>query len=107
MISDARERQGGDLRDLGLVQLDLSTCVNPYGPPDTVLAALRGMSADAIRRHPYGAAQDVEAAYATYTGQPVTWDQALNAKDDLSPKQYAFGPNPVPPPAVPGMTKLS
>ena len=57
MTSDARERQGGDLRDLGPVQLDLSTCVNPYGPPDAVLAALRGMSADAIRRHPYGAAR--------------------------------------------------
>lgn len=43
---------------------------------------------------------------ATYTGQEVTWDQALNSKDDLSPKHYAFGPNPVPAPAVPGVTRL-
>ena len=43
---------------------------------------------------------------ATYTGQEVTWEQALNSKEDLSPKHYAFGPNPVPPPAIPGVTKL-
>jgi predicted dehydrogenase len=43
---------------------------------------------------------------ATYTGQPVTWEQALNSKEDLSPKQYAFGPNPVPPVAIPGVTKF-
>jgi predicted dehydrogenase len=43
---------------------------------------------------------------ATYTGEVVTWDVALNSKEDLSPKQYAFGPNPVPPPATPGVTRL-
>ena len=43
---------------------------------------------------------------ATYTGQPVTWDQALDSKEDLSPKTYAFGPNPVPAAAIPGMTKF-
>ena len=63
--------------------LDLSTCVNPYGPPDAVLAALRGMSADAIRRHPYGAAQDVEAAYADYTGQPADEFAAGRGTSDL------------------------
>ena len=43
---------------------------------------------------------------ATYTGQEVTWEQALNSKEDLMPKTYAFGDNPVPPPAIPGVTKL-
>src|SRR5262249_21672262 len=43
---------------------------------------------------------------ATYTGQAVTWEQALTSKEDLSPKHYAFGPNPVPTPAIPGVTKL-
>ena len=46
MSGDSPGRQGGDLRDLGAVGLDLSTCVNPYGPPEAVLAALRGMSAE-------------------------------------------------------------
>ena len=43
---------------------------------------------------------------ATYTGAEVSWDAALNSKEDLSPRNYAFGPNPVPPPAIPGVTKL-
>ena len=43
---------------------------------------------------------------ATYTGQEVTWDAAMNSKEDLSPRTYAFGPNPVPPPAIPGVTRL-
>jgi predicted dehydrogenase len=43
---------------------------------------------------------------ATYTGEVVSWEQALNSKEDLSPRNYAFGPNPVPPPAVPGVTKV-
>jgi histidinol-phosphate/aromatic aminotransferase/cobyric acid decarboxylase-like protein len=64
-------RQGGDLRGLSPVQLDLSTCVNPYGPPDAVLEALRGMPAEAVRAHPYAAAGKVESAYAEYTGLPA------------------------------------
>ena len=43
---------------------------------------------------------------ATYTGQAVTWEEALNSKEDLSPKQYVFGPNPIPGPAIPGVTKF-
>jgi predicted dehydrogenase len=42
----------------------------------------------------------------TFTGQEVTWEQALNSKEDLTPKHYAFGPNPVHPPAIPGVTKF-
>ena len=42
---------------------------------------------------------------ATYTGQEVTWEQALNSKEDLTPRHYAFGPNPVPAPAIPGVTQ--
>jgi len=83
MSSDTRQRQGGDLRDLGPIRLDLSTCVNPYGPPGAVVQALRGMSAEAIRRHPYGAAADVEAAYAHHTGQPVTEFVAGRGASDL------------------------
>lgn len=43
---------------------------------------------------------------ATYTGQEVTWDQAFNSKQDLSPKQYAWGPAPEVKIALPGITKL-
>jgi predicted dehydrogenase len=43
---------------------------------------------------------------SAYTGQEVTWEQALNSQEDLSPKSYEFGPNPVPPVAVPGKTPV-
>jgi histidinol-phosphate/aromatic aminotransferase/cobyric acid decarboxylase-like protein len=77
------ERQGGDLRDRSLVQLDLSTCVNPYGPPDAVMAALRNIPEAAVRIHPYRAASDVEAAYAAYLGQPACEFAAGRGASDL------------------------
>jgi predicted dehydrogenase len=44
---------------------------------------------------------------ATYTGQVITWEQALNSRQDLSPKEYAFGSLPMPPVALPGITKFA
>ncbi len=44
---------------------------------------------------------------SAYTGRAISWDWALNASQlDLTPKVMAFGPNPVDPPAVPGLTPL-
>jgi predicted dehydrogenase len=43
---------------------------------------------------------------AAYTGQELTWDEVLNASQDLTPPQVAFGPLDVPPVATPGQTKL-
>lgn len=43
---------------------------------------------------------------AAYTGQTVTWDQALNSKEDLQPKRVEWGPFPTPEIAVPGKTPL-
>jgi myo-inositol 2-dehydrogenase / D-chiro-inositol 1-dehydrogenase len=48
---------------------------------------------------------------ATYTGQRVTWDEAINSKLDLTPKSYAWGPVELAPEALavamPGKTKLA
>jgi len=44
---------------------------------------------------------------ATYTGQLITWDMALNSKEDLTPARYEFGSLPVPPVARPGITKFA
>jgi len=44
---------------------------------------------------------------ATYTGQVITWEQALNSKEDLSPKEYKLGDVPVPVVPKPGVTKFS
>jgi predicted dehydrogenase len=44
---------------------------------------------------------------ATYTGQVITWDKALQSKEDLSPHKHEFGPLPVAAVARPGITKFS
>jgi predicted dehydrogenase len=44
---------------------------------------------------------------ATYTGQVITWEQALNSKQDLTPGRYELGALAVPPVAMPGITKFS
>ena len=43
---------------------------------------------------------------ATYTGQEITWEQALHSKEDLRPEQYAWGEAPEAPIAVPGVTQF-
>jgi len=43
---------------------------------------------------------------SAYTGQPVTWEQAMNSQLNLSPDAYEFGSMPVPEVAVPGVTKF-
>jgi predicted dehydrogenase len=44
---------------------------------------------------------------AAYTGQAITWEMALNSKEDLSPPAYDWDvPLAVPPVAMPGVTKF-
>lgn len=43
---------------------------------------------------------------ACYTGKRVTWDQALNSTEDLSPAAYEFGDVETPSVALPGVTML-
>ena len=45
---------------------------------------------------------------AAYTGQEITWEMALNSKEDLSPPAYDWKVKlPDPPVAIPGVTKFS
>jgi hypothetical protein len=44
---------------------------------------------------------------ATYTGQVVTWEQAMNSKESLAPEEYAWGDAPEVVIAVPGVTKIA
>ena len=39
---------------------------------------------------------------SAYTGKVVTWDQALNSKEELMPANLTLGPLPTPPVPVPG-----
>jgi predicted dehydrogenase len=43
---------------------------------------------------------------SAYTGQVITWEQALNSKEDLSPAKWEWGPMAVAPVAVPGVTQF-
>lgn len=65
--------QGGDPRRMvGGVSIDLSTCVNFYGPPPAVLELLDGsIRAQDLQIHPYPAAERMEAAYARHLGVPA------------------------------------
>ena len=65
--------QGGDPRRMaGGVHIDLSTCVNFYGPPPAVLERLRGGVAPRdLQIHPYCAAERMEATYARHLGVPA------------------------------------
>jgi predicted dehydrogenase len=50
----------------------------------------------------------IMARMAGYTGQLITWDMALNSKEDLSPPRYDWEVAlPMPPVALPGQTKFS
>lgn len=44
---------------------------------------------------------------ATYTGQEITWEMAMNSKEDLLPNSLKEGPLATPPVAKPGFTKFS
>ena len=43
----------------------------------------------------------------TYTGQTITWGQAFNSQEDLSPGKYEWGALAVAPVAMPGVTQLT
>ncbi len=44
---------------------------------------------------------------AAYTGQTITWEQAMNSKENLMPADLKMGELPVPPIPVPGQTKFT
>jgi len=54
----------------------------------------------------YSTMMAIMGRMATYTGQKITWDQAWNSQEDLTPKNLDWGPIETPPVAVPGETKL-
>jgi predicted dehydrogenase len=44
---------------------------------------------------------------ATYTGRVISWEDALNSREDLTPPRYEWGRLPVVPVARPGITEFS
>jgi hypothetical protein len=46
----------------------------------------------------------VLARMSAYTGKILTWEKGFNSQEDLTPAKYEWGPLPVAPVAVPGVT---
>ncbi|MFN0197261.1 MAG: Gfo/Idh/MocA family protein [Planctomycetaceae bacterium] len=44
---------------------------------------------------------------SAYTGRDITWEQAWNSTEDLTPTAYEWGPISVPPIAMPGVTQFT
>jgi myo-inositol 2-dehydrogenase/D-chiro-inositol 1-dehydrogenase len=61
---------------------------------------------DVAEKAAYSTLMAIMGRMATYTGQEITWEMALNSKQDLTPPKYDFGPLPVAEVAKPGVTKF-
>jgi predicted dehydrogenase len=74
---------------------------------DELFASIR--SGKAINNGQYAADSTLLAIMgrmACYTGKVITWEMALNSKEDLSPAQYAWGDAPQRPVPRPGVTRF-
>jgi histidinol-phosphate aminotransferase len=73
VVDDDFGAQGGDPRRMtGGIHIDLSTCVNFYGPPPAVLHRLRTeVRGEDLQIHPYAAAERMETLYACHLGVPA------------------------------------
>ena len=84
--------------------------VNPYVQEHTdLVASIRaGKPLNELRTVAESTLTAILGREAAYTGQELTWDQVLNADLDIMPPGGAtFGPLPVPPVPMPGLTKLN
>lgn len=55
----------------------------------------------------YSTLMAIMAREAAYTGRKITWKEALNAKQNLAPKEYAWGPAASAPVPMPGVYKFA
>jgi predicted dehydrogenase len=83
--------------------------VSPYVQEHTdLVASLRvGRPLNELKQVAESTLTAIMGREAAYTGQEITWDDILNADQDLTPPAVAFGPLDVPPVAMPGSTKLN
>jgi len=82
--------------------------INPYVQEhaDLIESIRDGQPLNEGRRIAESTLTAIMSRMSAYTGQEVTWEQALNSKLDLRPPHYEFGPLPVTEVAVPGQTQL-
>ena len=75
---------------------------------DELYASIRrGQPTNTGDRFPKSTLMAIMARMSAYTGKEVSWEQALNSKEDLFPKNLTWEtPLPVAPVAMPGTTEL-
>jgi len=75
---------------------------------DVLFASIRAMNPvnDGISMA-HSTLMAIMARMAAYTGEVVTWEQALESAENLNPEPFTFGDRPRPSVAVPGVTKFS
>jgi len=90
-------------------RLEIEEPPNPYVQEHTdLIASIRkGQPLNEGRQVAESTLSAIMGREAAYTGQAITWDEIMSAELDITPKNFAFGPMPVPPVAVPGVTKLA
>src|SRR5690606_4403603 len=81
---------------------------NPYVQEhrDLIAAITGGQTLNEARQIAESTLTAIMGRMSAYTGQEVTWEQAMNSTLDLTPAKYEFGPMPMPEVPVPGKTKL-
>lgn len=81
---------------------------NPYEQEhiDLINSIRAGKPLNELRQVAESTLTAIMGRMSAYTGKAVTWDEALNSKQNLLPEKLAFGPLPTPPVAVPGQTEL-
>ena len=82
--------------------------VNPYQQEHTnLIASIRaGQPINEGRQIAESNLTAIMVREAAYTGQAITWDQAMASNLSLVPENVAFGDMPVAPVAMPGVTQL-
>ncbi len=82
--------------------------INPYVQEhiDLLASIKAGKPLNELKQVAESTLTAIMCRMSSYTGKAVTWDQALNSKLDTMPKELAFGPLPVGPVAIPGVTEL-
>jgi predicted dehydrogenase len=82
--------------------------VNPYVQEhaDLIASIRAGQPLNEGRQVAESTLTAIMGREAAYTGQVITWDELLNAEQDLAPPRLAMGPLPVSQVAMPGRTTL-
>jgi predicted dehydrogenase len=82
---------------------------NPYQKEhEDLIASIRaGRPMNAAQAVAESTLTGIMGREAAYSGQAITWEQAMASTTKLGPSEYKFGPYPIPPVAMPGLYRFA